>query len=220
MAPEQVRGREIDTRTDLYALGVMIYQMCSGRLPFRGKTDLEVASSRLDTDPLPLRADQAPAWLRDVVMQLLERDREKRPSTEDLHQRFEALAAGQRDLRKDLRRLAVVLVALLSLAVLVVVVRSLWPARPPGSEIGRVDDVGKDPPTPPPPALKVTSVTAPAAGAHLNARPVKVSGTLEGTGPLWINGAPARIEGGRFELDVELPSNAESEIRLSDESGA
>jgi predicted Ser/Thr protein kinase len=81
MAPEQVRGQVEDGRTDLYALGIIIYQMCSGRLPFEGQTSMEVLIARLENSPRALTSDEAPQWLRDLVGDFLERDKSKRPST-------------------------------------------------------------------------------------------------------------------------------------------
>lgn len=116
MSPEQVRGRGVDERTDLYALGIILYQMCSGLLPFGGKSDLEVATARLEQAPTPLGQEGVPGWLRDVVERLLEREKEKRPSTRELSEQFERLAKGQKELTGSVRRLSWAGVALALLA--------------------------------------------------------------------------------------------------------
>jgi serine/threonine-protein kinase len=54
MSPEQIRGEELDGRSDLYSLGVLIYQMLSGELPFSGDSVLEVATAHLTQPPIPL----------------------------------------------------------------------------------------------------------------------------------------------------------------------
>ena len=78
MAPEQVAGSAADERSDLYALGLIFYEMLTGRLPFEGDTPLSVMTQRLSQEPVPLtrwRTD-APPYLR----QLLERCLQREPS--------------------------------------------------------------------------------------------------------------------------------------------
>jgi eukaryotic-like serine/threonine-protein kinase len=81
MSPEQAAGdREIDGRTDLYALGVVAYQMLSGRLPFQAATTASMLMKQITERPTPLgqlRAD-CPADLEATVMSLLEKEPENR----------------------------------------------------------------------------------------------------------------------------------------------
>ena len=77
MAPEQVEAREVDGRTDLYALGIVLYECLAGQPPFHGENAFRVASSQVREPPPPLvlpagRLDASPA-LRDLVRQLLEK---------------------------------------------------------------------------------------------------------------------------------------------------
>jgi tetratricopeptide (TPR) repeat protein/TolB-like protein/tRNA A-37 threonylcarbamoyl transferase component Bud32 len=76
MAPEQVEGRRATARSDLYALGVVLYETVTGRLPFEGESPLSVAVKRLQAEPTPIeehRADLSPRF-RSVVRRLLERE--------------------------------------------------------------------------------------------------------------------------------------------------
>ena len=65
MAPEQVLGEDIDARADLYAMGVVLYHLLTGQLPFKGHTPFEMAQSRLRDQPTPVRSVRAelPPWL-------------------------------------------------------------------------------------------------------------------------------------------------------------
>jgi len=74
MAPEYITTGQLDRRSDLYALGMMLYELACGELPFRGK-GFQLMHHHLTTPPQPLgeRCD-APAWLTSVVDQLLEKD--------------------------------------------------------------------------------------------------------------------------------------------------
>jgi serine/threonine-protein kinase len=55
MSPEQLRGKPLDARTDIYSLTLMTYEMLTGKLPFEGRTQQEMMIARLRTDPIPLR---------------------------------------------------------------------------------------------------------------------------------------------------------------------
>jgi serine/threonine protein kinase/tetratricopeptide (TPR) repeat protein len=83
MAPEQVEGKPADQRADLYALGVILFEMVTGRPPFEGETPLGVAvkhKTEAPPDPRAL-APQIPAELGRVILRSLEKDRDKRYQT-------------------------------------------------------------------------------------------------------------------------------------------
>jgi serine/threonine protein kinase len=69
MAPEQVLGQEVDTRADLYAIGVVIYRLTTGRLPFKGVTPFALAQSQVNDPPTPIRTARQglPEWLEQVI---------------------------------------------------------------------------------------------------------------------------------------------------------
>jgi serine/threonine protein kinase len=92
MAPETLQGSKADVRSDVWALGVVLYQMLSGQLPFRGKTTLEVCSAILHDELPPLPSEISPA-LRRVVEHALEKNREDRcPSAGEMRGALDALS--------------------------------------------------------------------------------------------------------------------------------
>jgi hypothetical protein len=83
MAPEQALGKEVDGRTDLYALGVMLYEFTTGRLPFDGDNPLSVLSQHLHAPVVPPRTYRAniPEHIEAAILRLLAKDPDDRFAT-------------------------------------------------------------------------------------------------------------------------------------------
>lgn len=108
MSPEQAQAKPLDGRSDLYALGVILYHMLSGRPPFTDDDAVVVMARHIKTQPVPIRdaAPEAdiPIELANLVMRAIEKDPDKRPATADamsheLSAALEATRAGTSGVR-------------------------------------------------------------------------------------------------------------------------
>ena len=98
MSPEQLRGKTLDARTDVYSLALMTYEMLTGKLPFDGRNQQELMIARLRAEPIPLRERRPdlsfPEAVENALLRAMARDPDARPaSTVDFAREFAAAAA-------------------------------------------------------------------------------------------------------------------------------
>jgi eukaryotic-like serine/threonine-protein kinase len=95
MSPEQVRGQPVDHRSDIFSLGVVLYEMLSGHRPFEGDSVAETLSAILRDQPADLELPQAPPEVTALVLGCLEKEPGARmPSAREIGRRLEAMAGA------------------------------------------------------------------------------------------------------------------------------
>ncbi|HEU5215800.1 MAG TPA: PASTA domain-containing protein, partial [Gaiellaceae bacterium] len=97
LSPEQARGGEIDPRSDLYSLGIVLYELLTGKTPFEGETPVEIAMKHLSTPPKPpskLRPDVPPALDKVVLRALAKNPEDRYQSADEMEADLERVARG------------------------------------------------------------------------------------------------------------------------------
>src|ERR1700684_1913153 len=105
MSPEQIEGKEADARSDLFALGGILYEMATGGRPFEGKSQISVASAILEKDPQPISAQQplTPPALEHIIHTCLAKDPEDRFQTaHDVKLQLKWIAQGANEDRRPI----------------------------------------------------------------------------------------------------------------------
>jgi formylglycine-generating enzyme required for sulfatase activity/predicted Ser/Thr protein kinase len=121
MSPEQVRGQIADARSDLWSLGVVLYEILSGRRPFEGDSHAEVLAAIVAREPVPLRSmnPNVPAEVEQLVAGLLVKDREeRRGSAAEVARELKQLSSKPAEPRVTMQRRRFVAGAVLALLVI------------------------------------------------------------------------------------------------------
>jgi len=149
MSPEQVEGKKVDQRSDIYSLGVILYEMMTGRVPFEGDTAFSIALKHKTKAPKNPREinTQIPENLSHLIMKCMEKDKEKRyqsagevrsdlemveqgiPDTEKIVPKRKPLTTKEITVTFSLRRLFIPGLIVAALAIIAVVIWQLLPQR-------------------------------------------------------------------------------------------
>ncbi len=98
MSPEQAKGEQVDERTDIFSLGVLVYEMLTGKTPFAGDSISETFANLINSDPQPLSrfAANVPEELQRIVAKMLRKNKDER------YQTMKDILADLKDLRENL----------------------------------------------------------------------------------------------------------------------
>jgi serine/threonine protein kinase len=177
MAPEQARGKPVDARTDIYALGVLAYKMLTGALPFQAENAMDLIVLHLNAPPpAPHKlAREMPIELSRLVQRMMAKDPAERPSLAEVRQLFKQLRGGKQTAAPQRRIATSVLIAFAMFLAGVIAVGAIWLVQR-----NRSDDTVAAEPTSP--AVVSPSTAAPTPAIPLPPSPVpQIGGPIPGT---------------------------------------
>jgi serine/threonine protein kinase len=225
MSPEQVRGKELDARTDLFSFGAVLYEMCTGTLPFRGETSGVISKAILDAMPTPATRlnPEIPPELERIIGKALEKDRDVRCQSAaelcaDLKRLKRDTSSGSREVMSSAprRRISRILGAAGALLIFLCAAIAFWTissSRPPrvtGTEQLTRDGISKGGVLTDGSRLYISERTS-------NARLVQASAAGGETSPIltpFVNAIAADISADHTQLLISTFVGTEAEAQL------